>query len=216
MLPRKPLAGRLEPALQKFGAGFGVAPGKGLCHPAPMVGAIPAPARIDQGGTASPLNLPGPARVGGLRAETMHRHGQRPADARHFGSLPFRVTVHAVNSGIVQPFVRGRSRCVSPFLFLPLRPLPLGAASRPTSSAPSLVPPSVRSSPMPRAARRWPVRLRAALPACSATTSTSAADPAAAGLTDSRLSFWPPMQARGWSFHLGSDAAGDRPCSRRS
>ena len=216
MLPRKPLASGPEPACPQSPAGFGMALHAPLCHPESRAGATLSPVGSDQVWSLSARGRPGFRWVGRFFADWPLRRGQSPAEARKFGSLPFRVPPHAVGSATIHPFARGHSPCVSPFLFLPLRPRPSAAAGQPIFSAPSLVPPPVPSLLMPRAARRWPVRRRVALPARFATTSTSAADPAPAGLTDSRLSFGPPMHAHGWSFHLCSVAAGGRPCSRKS
>ena len=215
MLPRKPLARGLKLACPQSPDRFGFALHAPFYPSESIAGGGLSPVGSDQIWSSSALGRPGFGWAGRFLADWLLRCGQSPAEARNFGSLPFRAPPHAVGSATIHPFARGHSLCVSPFLFLPLRPRPSAAAGQPIFSAPSLAPPPVPSLPMPRAARRWPVRRRVALPARFATTSTSAADLAAAGLTDSRLSFWPPMHAQGWSFHLCSDAAGGRPCSRK-
>ena len=214
MFPRKPLADWQELAQPGVGAGVGAAVGfarrSGLWQPVVMVGATLSPAWFDQTCYPSPRRLPGPLRVGRFCAGRTQR-GQSPADA---GDLPFRGAAHAVRSGRIQPHVRGRFPCSSPFLFLPLRHRPLRAAGRPTSSVASLVPPPVRSSLILWAAMRWPVRPQAALPVRCATTSTSASNPV--GLIDSTLSMGPRLHPQGWSLLLRHGAAGEGPCSRKS
>ena len=210
MIPRKPLANRQELAQRLFGPGCGFALNRRLCHRGTMAGATLSPAGFDQDCSRSYTRLPGPQRVGHFFAGAA-RGGQSPADA---GDLPFRAAAHRIKLRRNIPQPRGGFPCVSLFLFLALRPRPLVAAARPTSSAPSSVPPLVRSSPMPRAARRWPVRRPAALPARCATTLTSASN--TVGQIDSKLSQGPSLHPQGWFFVLRHGAAGEGPCSRRS
>jgi diadenosine tetraphosphatase ApaH/serine/threonine PP2A family protein phosphatase len=206
MFSRRLSVNRLELADPDFRARFRFARCPGFCHPAVMAAGAVAPGRLGQDSPPSPIRLPGPRGAGRFFADRA-RFGQSPADA---GDLAFRRRAHALDSAAIKTRSRGSFPCVSPCLFLPLRPLPLAAAGRPTFSVPPLAPRAARSFPMQPAARPWSVRPSAALVARSATTSTSAAD-----LIDSRLSIWPSLRLQGWLFHVRWGAAGEA-CSRRS
>ena len=210
MFPRKPLANRLKPVDPRQGRSHAIAPRQHLCHPAVQACKMPSAAWHDH----DPFQgrLPGFAEVGHFFGQRRPA-GQSPADAL---LSVFRPAVVALDSRQCQPCDKGQFPCVSPFLFSPSRPRPSPVAGRPISSGRSSVPPLVLSSPMPRAAARWPVRQRAALPGRCATISTSANDRAKARLNDSRLSNWPSLPRQGWPLHWRGKIAGDLGCSRRS
>ena len=210
MFPRKPLENWQESAQRNCAAAFWFAPRLPLCHRLRKAGASLSPARFDQVTIPFQTNLPGPCWVGRFFVAA-GADGQRPADA---GDLPFRAAAHRIKLRTSIPQTRGRFPCVSPFLSLPLRPLPLVVAGRPTSSARSSAPPPARSLQMPRAAMRWPVRRLAVLPERSATISTSASKPVRP--RDSILSIRPRLLRQAWFFLLRQGVAGNRPCSKRS